>query len=84
VRAVADGVLVLDKAISSHLVRRWRSGPDGAGALTSREADVLCLLSRESSNKRIAAELSLGLRTVEGYVSSILAKLGAASRTGPA
>jgi NarL family two-component system response regulator LiaR len=37
-------------------------------------------LARGRSNKQIATELQLGLRTVEGHVSSVLAKLGVASR----
>jgi DNA-binding NarL/FixJ family response regulator len=84
VRAAADGVFVLDRALSGRLTRRWRTGSSGAegpGALTTREADVLYLLARGLSNKRIAAELRLGVRTVEGHVSNILAKLGVDSRT---
>ncbi|HUZ21824.1 MAG TPA: response regulator transcription factor [Acidimicrobiales bacterium] len=81
VRAVADGVFVLDRTVSGHLVRRLRRGAPGTGALTQREADVLGLLARGRSNKRIAAELGLGVRTVEGHVSNVLGKLGVASRT---
>jgi len=84
VRAVADGIFVLDRGVSSLLARRWRSGAAQraeGGALTARESDVLALLARGRSNKQIASELSLGLRTVEGHVSAVLAKLGAASRT---
>ena len=42
---------------------------------------MLSLVTQGRSNKQIAAELSLGLRTVESHVSSLLAKLGATSRT---
>jgi len=84
VRAVADGVFVLDKALSGRLVQRWRDGPaglQGARALTPRETDVLSLLARGLSNKQMATELGVGLRTVESHVSAVLAKLGATSRT---
>jgi DNA-binding NarL/FixJ family response regulator len=84
VRAVADGVFVLDQALSSRLTRRRRSGPLAAGlaagTLTRRESEVLGVLARGRSNQQIAAELGLGQRTVEGHVSSVLGKLGVASR----
>ncbi len=38
-------------------------------------------LVRGRSNKEIAAELGVGLRTVESYVSNVLTKLRVHSRT---
>ena len=81
VRAVADGVFVLDRAVSGRLTRRMRNDAASTGLLTRRETEVLELLARGRSNKQIANELELGLRTVEGHVSNVLAKLGAQSRT---
>ncbi len=84
VRLVAAGVFVLDGAVSSRLGRMRRGTAPGhfdPRALTRREAEVLSLVTQGRSNKQIAAELSLGLRTVESHVSSLLAKLGATSRT---
>ena len=84
VRLVAAGVFVLDGAVSSRFGRRRPpSGRqvEGPGSLTPREAEVLALVTEGRSNKQIAAELSLGLRTVESHVSNVLAKLGASSRT---
>ncbi len=81
VRAVAGGVFVLDRAVSTRLNRRVRSDSSNIGTLTRRETDVLELLARGRSNKQIANELGLGLRTVEGHVSNVLAKLGVQSRT---
>lgn len=81
VRAVADGVFVLDKAVSLRLTRRGRRSTPETATLTRRETDVLCLLARGRSNKQVATELDLGLRTVEGHVSSVLGKLGVSSRT---
>jgi NarL family two-component system response regulator LiaR len=80
VRAVADGILVLDRRVADRLTRRGRSASLPGAGLTPREADILPLLARGRSNKQIATELRLGLRTVEGHVSSVLAKLGVASR----
>lgn len=81
VRAVADGVFVLDRAVSLRLSRRGRRSAPDAVVLTPREREVLALLARGRSNKQAAAELGLGLRTVEGHVSSLLGKLGVSSRT---
>lgn len=84
IRAVLNGVFVLDKSISARLSRHWRReehGSSRAEVLTPRESDVLQLLAKGMSNKQIAARLSLGLRTVEGHVSNILSKLGVNSRT---
>jgi DNA-binding NarL/FixJ family response regulator len=84
VRLVAAGVFVLDGAVSSRLGRMRHGTAPGRfdpRALTPREAEVLALVTQGRSNKQIAAELSLGLRTVESHVSSLLAKLGATSRT---
>ncbi len=50
-------------------------------SLSAREADVLCLLAQGKSNKEIAFSLHIGETTVKTHVSSVLAKLGMASRT---
>lgn len=81
VRAVSDGIFVLDRAVSQRLIRRRRRGTEALAALTRRETDVLELLARGRSNKQIAAALGLGLRTVESHVSNLLGKLGVNSRT---
>jgi DNA-binding CsgD family transcriptional regulator len=52
--------------------------------LTPRELQVLRLVSAGSSNKAIAAELSLSQRTVERHLSNILTKLDLSSRTAAA
>jgi FixJ family two-component response regulator len=48
-------------------------------SLTRREREVLELLRTGKSNKLIARELSLSVRTVEGYRANITDKLGAKS-----
>jgi FixJ family two-component response regulator len=47
--------------------------------LTRREREVLELLKNGKSNKLIARELSLSVRTIEGYRANITDKLGAKS-----
>jgi DNA-binding NarL/FixJ family response regulator len=82
-RAVATGAVVIDESLSRRLVGRLHQPEQTpAASLTSRELDVIRALVRGSSNKEIAAELGVGLRTVESYVSSVLAKLGVRSRAG--
>ncbi len=53
--------------------------PTPAG-LTRREMEVLRLVAAGASNAAIAAQLFISPKTVSVHVSSILAKLGAASR----
>jgi DNA-binding NarL/FixJ family response regulator len=48
--------------------------------LTDRELEVLRHLSAGATNKTIAADLVLSVRTVDRHVSNIFAKLGVSSR----
>ena len=52
-----------------------------AGQLTTRELEILKMLTAGRSNQAIAGELVVTLDTVKKHVSHVLAKLGAASRT---
>ncbi|WP_242618312.1 helix-turn-helix transcriptional regulator [Edaphobacter modestus] len=49
--------------------------------LTAREVEVLRLVALGRGNKEVAAQLNLSEHTVKFHVSSVLAKLGARSRT---
>lgn len=49
--------------------------------LTAREAEVLALLAEGAGNKEIAVKLKISESTAKFHVSSILGKLGAATRT---
>ena len=50
-------------------------------ALTEREREILGLLALGLSNKMIAAQLYLSVRTVEGHLANIYSQLGVHSRT---
>jgi len=51
-----------------------------ADGVTAREVEVLALVADGMSNAEIAEKLYLSVRTVESHVSSLLTKLGVASR----
>jgi DNA-binding CsgD family transcriptional regulator len=72
------------RSLGLRVRRRPTKSPTVGGPLeqlTPRELDVLAELARGSTNKRIARTLSMSPRTVGNHVSSILAKLGCATRT---
>ncbi|MBI3976852.1 MAG: response regulator transcription factor, partial [Chloroflexi bacterium] len=83
--AVAQGLLVLDPPLGRVLTAPAAPLPPGEAAgeelLTEREREVLHHLALGLPNKTIAARLRISEHTVKFHVGSILAKLGAASRT---
>lgn len=81
-RTVTLGGTVIDGSLSHRLAgRHHQPEDDWIARLTARELDVIAALVQGKSNKEIARDLGIGLRTIESYVSSILAKLGVRSRT---
>lgn len=84
--AVRLGLCVLDAALADHCLQlpaanAPQAHADEVDALTAREREVLELLALGLSNKSIADRLSVSVHTVKFHVNSILAKLGADSRT---
>jgi DNA-binding NarL/FixJ family response regulator len=64
-----------------------REGPHGneaIGGLSNREFGVLELVASGRTNREIAAELFLSVRTVDRHVSRIFQKLGVSSRAAAA
>ncbi|MET9761635.1 AAA family ATPase [Streptomyces sp. NPDC006372] len=59
---------------------RTPADPAGALGLTSRERDVLRLVTAGHTNRRIAEELFISPKTASVHVSNILAKLGVSGR----
>jgi DNA-binding NarL/FixJ family response regulator len=76
IRAVHGGARYLPADIRERL-----SVHAGLPALTPRERQVLEQVAEGASNRETAAALGISQRTVGLYVSSILDKLGAQSRT---
>ena len=54
---------------------------DESAELTSRELEVLRLMGEGHGNRIIARELGISTHTVKFHVASVLAKLGAHTRT---
>lgn len=49
--------------------------------LTEREHQILILVAKSKTNKEIARELHVSIKTVEYHMTNILGKLGATNRT---
>jgi NarL family two-component system response regulator LiaR len=85
IRTAHAGQSPLSPAVAARVIEELASG-GGAGRaaadeLTPRELEVLCLIARGRSNKRIALELGVAEKTVKTHVSHVLAKLGLSDRT---
>lgn len=87
VRAVYHGDSVLHPTIARKVLSRlaFASGKPSStstpGGLTDREIELLKLMTKGFSNKEIASEVGLSIRTVQGHVGQIFNKLGVNSRT---
>jgi len=83
VEAAAHGLAVVDPRELDQLLST--AAPAHAAAetstLTARELEVLHMMAEGAANKIIAWKLSISEHTVKFHVASILAKLGASSRT---
>jgi len=81
--ALARGLTVVDEATRARLLPEAADAPDVAASeqLTARELEVVQLLAAGLSNKAIARKLAISEHTAKFHVNSILAKLGASSRT---
>ena len=83
VRAAHAGEALLDPVIAARLVDAIAqpAGEPAPERLTAREQEVLALIARGYSNKRIARELGIAEKTVKTHVGHVLAKLGVTDRT---
>jgi DNA-binding NarL/FixJ family response regulator len=83
VRAAHAGEAMIDPVIAARLVDAIAqpAGEPAPERLTAREQEVLALIARGYSNKRIALELGIAEKTVKTHVGHVLAKLGVTDRT---
>ena len=81
IRTVASGAALLAPEVTRQLVGKFAArirpaaDPEGDGALTPRELEVLRLIAEGLSNGEIAESLVISQETVKTYVSRILTKL---------
>jgi two-component system, NarL family, response regulator LiaR len=85
IRAAHAGEAIIDPTAAARLVHaiadETRPRIEEPERLTRRERDVLELIARGRSNKRIAFELGISEKTVKTHVGHLLAKLGVTDRT---
>jgi len=87
--AVERGEAIFSPAIAQRMIQYFsapstssskKSQPDEFSELTERELEILNLIARGDNNNTIANKLSLSIKTVQNYVSSILTKLQVVDR----
>lgn len=82
IRAAVAGENFISQALSTYLVNRGRRATaleeqtPSINDLTPAERRILRLIAQSKTNKEIAAELFISVRTVEHHRSNICAKLG--------
>jgi DNA-binding NarL/FixJ family response regulator len=84
IRTVYRGESVLHPTIARKLMQEIKQPPKlppTTEPLTPREVEVLGCLARGMTNRQIADELSISVRTVSTHVRNILDKLHLANRT---
>jgi len=86
--AVKGGEAIFSPAIAGRMIKFFsapmvdarKNQSDEFADLTEREFEILELIARGQNNKEISSRLSLSVKTVQNYVSSILTKLQVADR----
>src|SRR5215207_6327716 len=88
--AVERGEAIFSPAIAQRMMQYFssspnalskKSQPDEFTGLTERELEILDLIAQGHNNLTISNKLSLSIKTVQNYVSSILTKLQVADRS---
>jgi DNA-binding NarL/FixJ family response regulator len=85
IRAVGSGKSYLDPAVTTTIVSNYSGGQVNLDAgsvakLSNREREVLRLIALGYSNKEIAAQLEISVKTVEAHKANSMRKIGLRSR----
>ncbi|PDO09665.1 MAG: DNA-binding response regulator [Candidatus Reconcilbacillus cellulovorans] len=83
IRNAAEGRPTLEPQVATKMISRFRRFGETPPheELTEREREVLRLVAKGKSNRDIAEELGIGIKTVKFHLSNIFAKLGVEDRT---
>jgi DNA-binding NarL/FixJ family response regulator len=94
IRAVHAGESMLHPAIARKVINRFAQPQEETGGgkrspgvpapldqLTERELEVLKMAAKGMSNREIAQELTISVRTVQTHLTNIFNKMGVGSRT---
>lgn len=81
IREVAAGRVLIDQQYLQNLVESVSGSRDVPAALSQRDREVLRLLLEGSSNKEIAATLSLSESAVKAALQQLFAKTGVRTRS---
>jgi NarL family two-component system response regulator LiaR len=81
IRAAHAGKPTLAPEATQALIATATRSSPGSYRLSEREREVLGLMVKGLTNRQIAQQLSVSNSTVKFHVSSVLSKLGVASRT---
>jgi DNA-binding NarL/FixJ family response regulator len=85
IRAVAAGGVYLDPAMTRHVADGLLAGNGDIsgrrdGAISERESEVLRLIAVGYSNKEVATQLKISVKTVEVHKANAMRKLGLTGR----
>lgn len=84
IEALTQGLTVMQPEILESLLRRSRESialEPGEEELTSRETEVLHMMTAGLTNREIASALGISEHTVKFHIASIFGKLGTSTRT---
>jgi len=84
IHAVVIGGVYVDPAVANRMFgicpKRWQSNSASGSDLTEREAEVLKLVALGFTNKEIARQFDVGVKSIETYKARGTAKLGLKTR----
>lgn len=85
IRTIADGNAYLDPALTNKIFggyasRKMSLRGEGKAVLTDRESDVLRLIAWGYSNKEIAGQMNISVKTVEAHKANAMRKVDMRSR----